>query len=705
MEHNVLEHFTNILQEESNRRGGVALQVLQSLAILCQNIASQQTIYCLFSNDHINKIISLEYDFEDDEVLGYYINLLKTISLKLDRATIQFFYRGVEQKDVFPLYTESIKLSRHKDGMVRAAVRTITLNIYAVDVPEVHTFIAQHPNSFSSVVEQLKAESERLDESLSEGIKDLNSIGVLESRLAELEDLISYCSDILSAGIVGIDTALLSRLWSEFLDPVVFDALTMEPSNNGTIVGPLCALYVLERLIQVFSVPRELERIVLLLLGTHRATLLTFLDGKDVQLAAATVRVLAALTLNTHIAVDTLLSVGLMLGDRDVPPLCVEIKQHQETNIVELRIDENPTVVKKMEMKVALLKFINTQYQAPLALGIAGWMLKDCHIERDVLSMVDEAVANGQAAIKVALGQSWCDALPPMLAAEWSRATPIILRGVGAASLHVAAQTWGQAAALQELLWEVGGDVDGVAAASTSVAARLAWLSAASAAVVFQTASLLRYRRIDSSNMYLGSIKIQELRANEPQQRTLVPLKSVGWGDDEQLWCTVAFSPGQEVRARIVVEGLPPHLVASEDGYDFAQLKPDSLHQLLTTSTPTVLIVHPSNSSNVKTRTSTGSVLSVAALMGVAPYVDDQHDKWLHVEVRPLLSSILKLLKASVPGTELVVLSKGLASGHWVLAFDSPEDARTALSMLSDAVEAMRAVYKQALNQQLLQCV
>lgn len=705
MEHNVLEHFTNILQEESNRRGGVALQVLQSLAILCQNIASQQTIYCLFSNDHINKIISLEYDFEDDEVLGYYINLLKTISLKLDRATIQFFYRGVEQKDVFPLYTESIKLSRHKDGMVRAAVRTITLNIYAVDVPEVHTFIAQHPNSFSSVVEQLKAESERLDESLSEGIKDLNSIGVLESRLAELEDLISYCSDILSAGIAGIDTALLSRLWSEFLDPVVFDALTMEPSNNGTIVGPLCALYVLERLIQVFSVPRELERIVLLLLGTHRATLLTFLDGKDVQLAAATVRVLAALTLNTHIAADTLLSVGLMLGDRDVPPLCVEIKQHQETNIVELRIDENPTVVKKMEMKVALLKFINTQYQAPLALGIAGWMLKDCHIERDVLSMVDEAVANGQAAIKVALGQSWCDALPPMLAAEWSRATPIILRGVGAASLHVAAQTWGQAAALQELLWEVGGDVDGVAAASTSVAARLAWLSAASAAVVFQTASLLRYRRIDSSNMYLGSIKIQELRANEPQQRTLVPLKSVGWGDDEQLWCTVAFSPGQEVRARIVVEGLPPHLVASEDGYEFAQLKPDSLHQLLTTSTPTVLIVHPSNSSNVKTRTSTGSVLSVAALMGVAPYVDDQHDKWLHVEVRPLLSSILKLLKASVPGTELVVLSKGLASGHWVLAFDSPEDARTVLSMLSDAVEAMRAVYKQALNQQLLQCV
>ena len=66
---NLLAHFNQILQQRSNRRGDVAQQVLQTLSILIQNLRTQQTIYDLFSNNLINEIVSMRFDFDDDEVL------------------------------------------------------------------------------------------------------------------------------------------------------------------------------------------------------------------------------------------------------------------------------------------------------------------------------------------------------------------------------------------------------------------------------------------------------------------------------------------------------------------------------------------------------------------------------------------------------------------------------------------------------------
>jgi hypothetical protein len=43
--------------------------VLQTLSILIQNLRNQQTVYYLFSNNHINEIVTMRFDFEDDEVL------------------------------------------------------------------------------------------------------------------------------------------------------------------------------------------------------------------------------------------------------------------------------------------------------------------------------------------------------------------------------------------------------------------------------------------------------------------------------------------------------------------------------------------------------------------------------------------------------------------------------------------------------------
>ena len=60
--------------------------------------------------------------------MAYYISFLKTLSFRLNKHTIHFFYN--EHTNDFPLYTEAIKFFNHGESMVRIAVRTLSLNVY-----------------------------------------------------------------------------------------------------------------------------------------------------------------------------------------------------------------------------------------------------------------------------------------------------------------------------------------------------------------------------------------------------------------------------------------------------------------------------------------------------------------------------------------------------------------------------------------------
>jgi protein CLEC16A len=92
LEHNIMTYLHRILLQPANRSGEVAKQVLQTLSIIIQNVRSETAIFFLFSNNHVNNIVDLDFDFEDEEVLGYYVSFLKTISLKLTTGTVQFFF-------------------------------------------------------------------------------------------------------------------------------------------------------------------------------------------------------------------------------------------------------------------------------------------------------------------------------------------------------------------------------------------------------------------------------------------------------------------------------------------------------------------------------------------------------------------------------------------------------------------------------------
>lgn len=49
----------------------------------------------LLSNNHVNSIITHQFDFANEEIMAYYISFLKTLSFKLNPYTIHFFFNEV----------------------------------------------------------------------------------------------------------------------------------------------------------------------------------------------------------------------------------------------------------------------------------------------------------------------------------------------------------------------------------------------------------------------------------------------------------------------------------------------------------------------------------------------------------------------------------------------------------------------------------
>ena len=185
LENNIMAYLHRVLLQPANRSGDVAKQVLQTLSIIVQNVRSEQAVFFLLSNNHVNNIVDLDFDFRDEEVLGFYVTFLKTISLKLNAATVHFFLvrggggasggggadgddegggDGSQQQQpaaapvvAFPLYSRAARLAHHREGMVRAAARTITLNVFSVDDAAIRGFVASPPAAgyFSDVAAYL----------------------------------------------------------------------------------------------------------------------------------------------------------------------------------------------------------------------------------------------------------------------------------------------------------------------------------------------------------------------------------------------------------------------------------------------------------------------------------------------------------------------------------------------------------------------
>jgi len=278
LENNIMVYLHKMLLQPANRSGDVAKQVLQTLGIIIQNIKSETGTFFLFSNNHINNIVSIRFDFEDEEVLGYYISFLKAISLKLTSGTVQFFMmedgNDGDGSVAFPLYSEAIKFAHHKEGMVRAGVRTLTLNVYSVQDPYIQAYVSAPPASlYFTDVAKYMAEQFRILDMRMAGAQGFGhqALSSLDSQIAEVEDMLTYCADVFATGHGHIAHMLAKQLWSLLVGPFLLGPLLgsvdADIARTGLLIKPQTALYVLERVFALITYKPLLHNVAVALLG------------------------------------------------------------------------------------------------------------------------------------------------------------------------------------------------------------------------------------------------------------------------------------------------------------------------------------------------------------------------------------------------------------------------------------------------------
>ncbi|KAF9139728.1 Protein CL16A, partial [Linnemannia schmuckeri] len=196
-----------------------------------ENVRSRQSLYFLLSNNYVNQVIGLRYDFSNDEILAYYIYLLRTLSFKLSKDTIYFFFN--EHLDDFPLYSEAIKFFNHEESMIRIAVRVITLNVYSVNDRQMQDFILDRTTTtyFSNLVWFIGNYGTTVNDMLlhpGEG-----EFSRMNYYLAEHMDCFYYVNDIIELDVPKINKILISHLLNRLLRPMYLDSLHPSASFNS----------------------------------------------------------------------------------------------------------------------------------------------------------------------------------------------------------------------------------------------------------------------------------------------------------------------------------------------------------------------------------------------------------------------------------------------------------------------------------------
>ncbi|GMT21112.1 hypothetical protein PFISCL1PPCAC_12409, partial [Pristionchus fissidentatus] len=268
LERQMLTHFLHIMRQDNGST--LCVQLLQTLNILFENIRHETSLYFLLSNNHVNEIIMHKFDLRNEEIMAYYISFVKTLSLKLNMATIHFFFN--EATNDFPLLTESLKLYNFSESMVRIAVRTIFLNIVRVQDENMQTFVLTASKEYlKEVVDGIVGISIDLDQFVRSAENVQANRDRLRTKVDELIDAFHYVSELLMLGESMVDLSRL--LTNRFIFPLLLNSLVPRSSDSAVLLSSVVTLFSIGQFIQIVN-HKDLVHTVLTALLFEDATCL-----------------------------------------------------------------------------------------------------------------------------------------------------------------------------------------------------------------------------------------------------------------------------------------------------------------------------------------------------------------------------------------------------------------------------------------------
>ena len=188
----------------------------------------------------IDKLISLDTK-KNEEYLTYQINFIKSLTLKINIDSLNYFYdHNINQ---FPILTKSLSLYNYTDPLIRNVVKNIFLAIIKIENQNLREFLISFPINlyYSNIIFQLKNAIISLclvDLGENEGAK---AFGKLQKEHDFIIDTIFYISDLFSLNIEKINFILVNCLLNEIIFPLLYTLI----NKNQQVVTIYHSLYMI----------------------------------------------------------------------------------------------------------------------------------------------------------------------------------------------------------------------------------------------------------------------------------------------------------------------------------------------------------------------------------------------------------------------------------------------------------------------------
>ena len=206
--------------------------IIQSFSLLIINLKTKSILYFIFSNNFINFLITKDYSLYSEEFLSYYINFIKSLSIRLDENTIHLFFR--RDTFCFPLIESVLKYYNYKDGMIRNVVRNIILNILKIKNKYIEDYFIKLPgiSFFANLACQIRDYIMIFNEN---AFKD-NFKKVLY-YYDNIIDALYYIQDIFSLNLIKINYVLNNCLFTYLILPILcFSIINDNPKISINVV-------------------------------------------------------------------------------------------------------------------------------------------------------------------------------------------------------------------------------------------------------------------------------------------------------------------------------------------------------------------------------------------------------------------------------------------------------------------------------------
>ena len=245
-----LLNILNSLLSKGNSQ--ISFCILECIYILLTNIQNTGLIFYLYSSKFqtyipgeylniIDKIISIDAR-KKEEFLTYQVNFIKSLTLKLNKDCIDFFFD--KNKNQFPILNKAFSLYNNKDAMIRSAVKNIFLTILKINDEHLRRFITAFPNNiyYPNIIFQLRNIIMKLclinffDET-----KNNNAFDRFRDEHDNLIDHMYYIADLLLIGIENVNFILINCILNVIILPL-FKTIISKKEEKVSVV---LALYVL----------------------------------------------------------------------------------------------------------------------------------------------------------------------------------------------------------------------------------------------------------------------------------------------------------------------------------------------------------------------------------------------------------------------------------------------------------------------------